>query len=37
MIHLTCAIRDRRRQGSWKLEIRDLMSVLADQIAWYGG
>jgi heterodisulfide reductase subunit D len=37
MIHLTCAIRDRLRQGNWNLEIRDIMSVLADQIAWYGG
>ncbi len=33
MIHLTCAIRDRLRQGSWKMEIRDIISVLADRIA----
>ena len=37
MIHLTCAARDRLQQGSAKLEIRDLISVLADQIEWYGG
>lgn len=37
LIHLTCAIRDRLQQGGWKLEIRDIMTVLADRIAWYGG
>jgi len=37
MIHLTCTIRDRLRQGQLKLEIRDLMSILADQIEAYGG
>jgi Fe-S oxidoreductase len=37
MIHLTCASRDRLKQGSAKMEIRDLMSVLADQIEWFGG
>ncbi|MDQ5987484.1 MAG: putative iron-sulfur-binding oxidoreductase FadF [Syntrophus sp. SKADARSKE-3] len=37
MIHLTCAIRDRLKQGAPKLEMRDIMSVLADQIEWYGG
>jgi Fe-S oxidoreductase len=37
MIHLTCAMRDRLRQGSLKLEIRDLMSVMADLIKPYGG
>ena len=37
MIHLTCAMRDRLKQGTTKLEIRDLMSVLADQIEYYGG
>jgi Fe-S oxidoreductase len=37
LIHLTCTIRDRLRQGSVKMEIRDILSVLADQIAWYGG
>jgi heterodisulfide reductase subunit D len=37
MIHLTCAIRDRLKQGQVKLEIRDIISVIADQIKWYGG
>jgi len=39
MIHLTCAMRDRDRlrKGSWNLEIRDLISILAQRIAWYGG
>lgn len=37
LIHLTCAVRDRLRHGSVKMEIRDILSVLADQIAWYGG
>jgi len=36
MIHLTCAIRDRRRQGagSWRIPRSDVRS--GDQIAWYG-
>ena len=37
MIHLTCTNRDRLRQGEAGMEIRDLVSVLADQIEWYGG
>ena len=37
LIHLTCAVRDPLRQGSVKMEIRDILSVLANQIAWYGG
>ena len=37
IIHLTCAMRDRLKQGTAKMEIRDLMSVLADQIEYYGG
>lgn len=37
MIHLTCAMRDRLKQGKLNLEIRDLMSIVADQIRWYGG
>lgn len=37
MIHLTCAIRDRIRRGNWRMEIRDIISVMADQITWYGG
>ncbi len=32
MIHLTCAMRDPYRHGSLSVEIRDLVSVLADQI-----
>ncbi len=32
MIHLTCAMRDPFRHGSLSMEIRDLVSVLADQI-----
>lgn len=32
MIHLTCAMRDPFRNGSLSMEIRDLVSVLADQI-----
>jgi len=34
MIHLTCAMRDPIRRGSLAVEIRDLVSVLADQIEW---
>ncbi len=37
MIHLTCAMKDPIRRGSVQLEIRDLASVLADQIEWSGG
>lgn len=37
MIHLTCTIRDRLRQGRIKMEIRDIVSVLADHIELYGG
>lgn len=36
-IHLTCALRDRLKQGSFKIELKDLMSVMAEQIEWYGG
>lgn len=36
MIHLTCAMRDPVRRGSLAMEIRDLMSVLADHIKWEG-
>jgi heterodisulfide reductase subunit D len=37
MIHLTCTIRDRLQQGKKiKLEIRDLASILADQIEYSG-
>ncbi|MBW2092116.1 MAG: (Fe-S)-binding protein [Deltaproteobacteria bacterium] len=34
MIHLTCAMRDPNRRGSLAMELRDLASVLADQIEW---
>jgi heterodisulfide reductase subunit D len=34
MIHLTCAMRDPCQHGSLSMEIRDLVSVLADQIEW---
>ena len=37
MIHLTCAMRDPIRRGSLAMEIRDLASVLADQIEWSAG
>ena len=37
MIHLTCAMRDPSRHGSLSMEIRDLISVLADQIEWSKG
>lgn len=37
MIHLTCTIRDRLRHGEKiKMEIRDLVSVLADRIEYSG-
>jgi hypothetical protein len=37
MIHLTCTIRDPLRHGKKiKMEIRDLVSVLADQIEYSG-
>jgi Fe-S oxidoreductase len=36
MIHLTCTMRDPIRRGSLAMEIRDLVSVLADQIEWSG-
>ncbi len=34
MIHLTCAMRDPYQGGSLSMEIRDLVSVLADHIEW---
>ncbi len=34
MIHLTCAMRDPIKRGSFKYEIKDLVSILADQIEW---
>jgi heterodisulfide reductase subunit D len=37
MIHLTCAMRDPYKHGSLSMEIRDLASVLADQIEWSKG
>jgi heterodisulfide reductase subunit D len=37
MIHLTCAMRDPYRRGSLSMEIRDLVSVLADHIEWSKG
>jgi len=37
MIHLTCAMRDPYKYGSLSMEIRDLASVLADQIEWSKG
>jgi Fe-S oxidoreductase/coenzyme F420-reducing hydrogenase delta subunit len=36
MIHLTCTMRDPIGRGSLSMEIRDLVSVLADQIEWSG-
>jgi Fe-S oxidoreductase len=36
MIHLTCAMRDPLRSGSLAIAIRDLVSVLAEQIEWKG-
>lgn len=37
LIHLTCAMRDRLNEGSLSVQIKDLMSVMAEQIEWYGG
>lgn len=37
MIHLTCTVRDKLRHGTIKMEIRDLISLLADQIELYVG
>ena len=37
MIHLTCAMRDPLRAGSLAMEIRDLVSILAERIQWSGG
>lgn len=37
MIHLTCAMKDPNKAGSLKMQIRDLTSVLADNIQWSGG
>lgn len=37
MIHLTCAMRDPYKHGSLSMEIRDLVSILADQIEWSKG
>ena len=37
MIHLTCAMRDKLRRGTLTMEIKDIASVLADQIELYGG
>lgn len=34
MIHLTCAMRDPYRGGKIAIRIKDLVSVLADQIQW---
>jgi len=34
MIHLTCAMRDPLRKGSLAMEIKDLVSVLAERIQW---
>jgi len=36
MIHLGCTMRDPIGRGSLMMEIRDLISVLADQIEWAG-
>jgi len=36
MIHLTCTMRDPNSRGSLAMEIRDLVSVLADHIEWTG-
>lgn len=36
MIHLTCTMKDPMSRGSLAMEIRDLVSVLADQIEWAG-
>jgi heterodisulfide reductase subunit D len=37
MIHLTCAMQDPLKRGSLAMEIRDLLSLLADRIEWTGG
>ncbi len=37
MIHLTCAMRDPLKKGSLKMEIKDLVSVLAERITYTGG
>jgi len=37
MIHLKCAMQDPNRRGSLAMEIRDLVSVLAEQIEYTGG
>jgi Fe-S oxidoreductase len=36
MIHLTCTMKDPLSRGSLAMEIRDLVSVLAEQIEWAG-
>jgi len=36
MIHLTCTMRDPISRGSLGMEIRDLVSILADHIEWSG-
>jgi heterodisulfide reductase subunit D len=36
MIHLTCAMRDPVRRGSLKMEIKDIISILAEQIEYSG-
>lgn len=36
MIHLTCAMRDPTKKESLAMEIRDLVSVLAERIKWEG-
>lgn len=37
MIHLTCAMRDKAKTGEWKMEIRDIHSILAQDIGWFKG
>jgi Fe-S oxidoreductase len=37
MIHLTCAMQDPLKRGSLAMEVRDLVSILADHIEWTGG
>lgn len=37
MIHLTCAMKDPNRRGSLEMEIRDLVSIVADHIEYSGG
>ncbi len=36
MIHLTCTMKDPNSRGSLAMEIRDLVSVLSEQIEWSG-